>query len=83
LDNRIKIVNLPQNCTIQIYDVNGTRIRNFKKGDPNTYLDWDLKNEKNIPISSGVYIIHIDVPGVGQKILKWFGVMRPVDLDNF
>jgi hypothetical protein len=25
----------------------------------------------------------VDVPGAGEKILKWFGVMRPIDLDNF
>jgi hypothetical protein len=58
-------------------------IRQFKKADPLTSLDWDLKNSKNIPIASGTYIIHVNVPGVGEKILKWFGVMRPVDLDNF
>jgi len=83
LDNRVKITNLPFICTVSIYDLNGTRIRQFKKGDPTTSLDWDLKNEQNIPIASGTYIIHIDVPNVGEKILKWFGVMRPVDLDNF
>ena len=66
-----------------IYDMNGTLIRQFKKADPLTSLDWDLKNSKNIPIASGTYIIHVNVPGVGEKILKWFGVMRPVDLDNF
>lgn len=83
LDNRVKITNLPTVCTISIYDMNGTMIRQFKKGDPTTSLDWDLKNHKNIPIASGTYIVHVDVPGVGEKILKWFGVMRPVDLDNF
>jgi hypothetical protein len=83
LDNRVKITNLPEVCTISIYDLNGTRIRQFKKGDPTTYLDWDLKNDQNIPIASGVYIIHIDVPNIGEKVLKWFGVMRPIDLDNF
>jgi hypothetical protein len=83
LDNRIKITNLPQNCTIAIYDLSGNRVRAFKKGDPSTSLDWDLKNEKNIPVASGVYIIHVVVPNVGEKVLKWFGVMRPVDLDNF
>jgi hypothetical protein len=83
LDNRVKITNLPQNCTISIYTLNGTLIRQFVKADPITSLDWDLKNNKNIPIGSGTYIIHVDVPGVGEKILKWFGVMRPVDLDNF
>ena len=83
LDNRVKITNLPESCVITIYDVNGTKIRQFNKADPLTSLDWDLKNHKNIPIAGGVYLIHIDVPDVGQRILKWFGVMRPVDLDNF
>lgn len=46
-------------------------------------MDWDLKNDHGIPIASGLYIIHIDATGVGEKILKWFGVLRPVDLDTF
>jgi len=83
LDNRVKITNLPAVCTVSIYDLNGTRVRQFKKGDPTTSLDWDLKNDQNIPIASGTYIIHIEVPGIGEKILKWFGVMRPIDLDSF
>lgn len=83
LDNRIKITNVPEVCTITIYDLNGTLVRQFQKSDPMTSLDWDLKNGKNIPIASGTYIIHIQVPNIGEKILKWFGVMRPVDLDNF
>ncbi len=83
LDNRVKITNLPNACKIVIYDVNGTIIRQYNKSDPLTSLDWDLKNHKNIPIASGVYLIHVIVPDVGEVILKWFGVMRPVDLDSF
>jgi hypothetical protein len=83
LDNRIKIVNLPEVCTVRIYNLSGTLIRTYEKADPLTYVDWDLKNEANVPIAGGVYIIHIDVPGVGQAVRKWFGVMRPIDLDNF
>ena len=83
LDNRVKIVNLPEVCTVRIYNLSGTLIRTYDKADPLTFVDWDLKNEANVPIAGGVYIIHIDVPGVGQAIRKWFGVMRPVDLDNF
>ena len=30
-----------------------------------------------------MYIIHIDAGEIGEKILKWFGAMRPFDLDNF
>jgi hypothetical protein len=48
-----------------------------------TYLEWDLKNAYNVPIASGVYIIHIDAGDLGEKIVKWFGALRPVDLNAF
>ena len=67
LDNRVKIVNLPEVCTVRIYNLSGTLIRTYDKADPLTYIDWDLKNEANVPIAGGVYIIHIDVPGGGQS----------------
>jgi hypothetical protein len=54
-----------------------------KQSKRSPYLDWDLKNQYGIPIASGLYILHIDAPGVGEKILKWFGVMRPLDLQNY
>lgn len=83
LDNRVKFINLPQQCTISIFTVNGTLVRKFRKDNPLTYLDWDLKNANSIPIAGGVYICHIEVPNVGEKVLKWFGVLRPLDLQNF
>jgi hypothetical protein len=46
-------------------------------------LDWDLKNTAGITVASGVYIIHIDGGDIGEKIIKWFGIMRPIDLDSF
>jgi hypothetical protein len=99
LDNRIKIVNLPAKCTVSIYTVGGTLVRKFNRDVPadnsngqvystsipnrETSLDWDLKNFKGIPIASGVYLIHIDAPGLGERTLKWFGMTRPLDLDTF
>ena len=83
LDNLIKIVNLPDQCTIKIYTVNGILVRTFNKDNNVTHVEWNLKNFKNIPISSGLYLIHVDVPNVGERVLKWFGVIRPPDLDNF
>jgi hypothetical protein len=83
LDNRIKITNLPEECTVSIYTVNGTLVRRFKKDDSNTYLEWDLKNYSGIPIAGGVYIIHVNAPGIGEKTIKWFGTLRPVDLNAF
>ena len=83
IDHRVKFTNLPNKCTISIYNVGGTLVRRFEKDNNLTYLDWDLKNGYGISISGGVYIIHINAPGVGEKVLKWFGSLRPIDLNNF
>ncbi|MBT6808758.1 MAG: hypothetical protein HOA52_04655, partial [Flavobacteriales bacterium] len=83
LDNRIKITNLPKEAKIRIYTVSGTLIKTIKKSDDLTSADWDLKNDHGIPVASGLYIIHVDADGIGEKILKWFGVLRPIDLDTF
>lgn len=84
LENFVKIVNLPQTCTISIFTVNGTLVRKLSKGDSgSTYVDWNLKNDAGIPIASGIYIIHVQVPGVGEKTLKFFAAMRPTDLNAF
>ena len=83
LDNLVKIVNLPDICTVNIYTVNGTLVRSYNKDSPVTSIDWNLKNKVGIPIASGVYLIHINAPGVCEKVLKWFGVIRPPDLDSF
>lgn len=83
LDNRVKFINLPRSCTINIYTVSGTLVRSYRKDNELTYLDWDLKNSYNVPIAGGTYICHIDAPGLGERVIKWFGVMRPIDLQNF
>jgi len=104
-DQWVKITNLPANCVISIYTLNGTLVRRINRdeaadnsagtavsltqgteagsGNTETSFDWDLKNQKNIPVSSGVYLIHISAPGVGEKTVKWFGMMRPIDLDSY
>lgn len=82
LDTRIKITNLPEKCNIKIYTSSGKLVKKFKKDSPTTYLDWLLINEKGIPIASGIYLIHVEVPDVGEVILKAFITMRQVDMQN-
>jgi hypothetical protein len=82
IDTRVKIVNLPDQCTVTIYNVSGKMIRQYKKDNQITYIDWDLKNTIGVPIASGVYLIHVEVPGVGERIVKFFGGMRQVDLET-
>ncbi len=84
LENVVKVINLPQRCSVTIYSVDGQLVRSFDKDDPTiTSVSWDLDNEDNIPIASGVYIVHVDAPGIGERVLKWFGVLRPIDLNSF
>jgi hypothetical protein len=82
LDNRIKITNLPEQCQIRIYSANGKLIRNIKKDSPLTFQDWDLTNHAGIPVAGGIYLIHVEVPNVGERVLKAFIAMRMVDLQN-
>ncbi len=82
IDNRVKITNLPERCTITIYNTQGKLIKTLEKDSPETYLDWLLVNNKGIPISSGVYLIHVSVPDIGDVVVKAFIAMRQVDLQN-
>jgi len=83
LDNRIKVTNLPKKCTISIYTVSGILVRQFTKDEDKTSIDWDLKNQAGIPIAGGVYLIHVKADGIGEKVIKWFGILRPTDLQSF
>jgi hypothetical protein len=82
LSNIVKITNLPEKCDVVIYTLNGTLIRKYKKDDTKTSLDWDLKNSARIPVASGMYIIYVKTD-YGEKTLKWFGVLRPIDLESY
>ena len=83
VDSRVKITNLPKTCTISIYTLSGSLIRRVNKADDQTWFDWDLKNNQNVPIATGLYIIHVDGGDLGEKVLKWYGVMRTIDLDSY
>jgi hypothetical protein len=76
--------------TLNIGQVYGDVVRNGKArlgeyGNPNienqitTSVTWDLKNYANVPVSGGVYLIHIKVDGVGSRVLKSFIINRALD----
>lgn len=84
VENKVRIINLPDRASIKIYTLDGALIKTIEKNDNKTaYVDWDLKNNKAIPIASGMYLVHVSIPGVGETVLKWFGAMRPIDLISF
>ena len=91
----VKITNLPAKCDVTIYTLDGKFVRNYKRdeielpvqgSDPgirnrqiSPALEWDMRNARGIPIGSGVYLIHINAPGLGERVIKWFGVNRQFD----
>lgn len=83
IDSRVKITNLPPECVITIYDIAGNLVKSINKADQNTYVDWDLKNNNNVPISGGLYIIHVKAKNLGEKIIRWYGIMHSIDLDTY
>jgi hypothetical protein len=79
-----RITNLPKRAQITIYTLNGTLVRRINKDDVATWTDFNMRNDSGLPISSGIYLFHVKDPATGcEEIVKWFCVMRPVDLDSF
>ena len=68
---------LPQVCTIRIYTVSGDLVTTIQHNS--TLLDgseeWNLLTRDNLSVSYGVYIYHVEAPGVGEKIGK-FAVIK-------
>ena len=84
LETKVRFVNVPTGTTISIYTVDGTMVRRLGPTSGSaTTLDWDLHNHNGIPIAGGMYLIHFSVPEIGDRVVKWFGTMRPVDLNSY
>jgi hypothetical protein len=84
LTNRVKICNLPNHCVITIYTLSGTKVRQFLKDNEDPDQEWDLTNFANTPIASGFYLIHVkDFTSGSERVIKFYGAMRKVDLNTF
>ena len=82
-DEHVTFINLPEVCTIRIFTISGQLVRTIEHNDPtNVTHRWDLRNDNFLPVASGFYIAYIDVPNVGQKILKMAIVFRQQRLKN-
>ena len=84
--NTVKITNLPGKCKVTIYSLDGKFIRQYNREEAympydqiSPAIEWDLKNSKGIPVASGVYLVHISAPDMGERTLKWFGIARQYD----
>ncbi len=66
----VRFIHLPQGAVIRIFDVAGRLVRSMTHDSAQPYLDWDLRNEANRKVASGIYVVHVTLNNVGQKIFK-------------
>ncbi len=76
-ERKIDFIHLPQKCTIRIYTLRGNLVRTIEH--ESTARDgsesWDLVSKDGMDIAYGLYIYHIDAPGVGEQLGK-FAVIK-------
>ena len=61
-----------QDVYFKIFNVAGTMVANFQKSTTTQYQKWNMRNSNDFPLASGVYVIHIDMPGLNtSKVLKF------------
>jgi hypothetical protein len=62
---------LPKKATIRIFNLAGQLVRTVEKDDDGQFIRWNLLNQHNFPVASGMYIAHVDMPDLGMaKTLK-------------
>ncbi|MGE5498954.1 MAG: hypothetical protein ACM3Q2_12815, partial [Syntrophothermus sp.] len=61
---------LPEKCTIRIFAVDGTLVKTLEhdSGLNDGSENWDLMTKDNMEVAYGVYVYHVDAPGVGQHV---------------
>ncbi|WP_420455169.1 hypothetical protein [Rubrivirga sp.] len=76
-ERRIRFVGLPPRATVRIFTPSGRLVRTLEmdQGSNDTVtpqmllngsLAWDLLNEDRLEVSYGIYLYHVEAPGVGE-----------------
>lgn len=72
-ERRIYFDNLPARCTIRIFTLSGDPVQVIEhEGTAENGREfWNLLNRDGFGVAYGLYIAHVDAPGVGERILKF------------
>ncbi|HVO74728.1 MAG TPA: hypothetical protein VMT35_11940, partial [Ignavibacteriaceae bacterium] len=81
-ERELHFTHLPPKCTIRIFNIKGQLINTLEHDASgslsqeqvpqyNGTLIWNMLSEDNLEISYGIYIYHVDAPGIGEKIGKF------------
>ena len=69
-ERRIDFRNLPQECTIRIFTMSGRQVKVIHHSSPQeaSIESWNLQSDDGLDVAFGVYIYHVNAPGIGEKI---------------
>jgi len=87
-DSFITFSNLPEEVTIKIFTISGKLIKtlttNDKQSGPDSpFIRWNLLNEYELRIASGIYLAIVSSPALGEKVLKFSVIMPQKDIQRF
>lgn len=67
---KIDFIHLPEKCTIRIFTISGRLVKTIDHTEDGTH-SWDLITEDGVEVAYGVYVFHVDAPGIGTRIGKF------------
>ncbi|MFO7842050.1 MAG: T9SS type A sorting domain-containing protein [Fidelibacterota bacterium] len=84
-DQYVTFTHLPGKATIKIFNLAGVLVNTIEHDNASSqFARWDLTNASNIPVGSGMYIAHINMPDVGeQKVLKFMVIQNKQILEYY
>jgi hypothetical protein len=70
-DRRVEFRSIPANAVIRIYTVHGDLVRTLHQdGGTSGFVPWDLRTKDNLDVAPGLYVFHVDAPGLGKYVGK-------------
>ena len=82
LVDEVRFTNLPERATVRVFTLAGSLIRTIEKNSPERFLKWNLTTDNNLPIASGLYLIHVETDA-GDRVIKFACVRKRTELNNF
>ncbi len=75
-DRRIEFRAIPIGGVVRIYTVHGDLVQTLRQdGSYSGYVPWDLRTKDNLDVAPGLYIFHVEAPGLGSYVGK-FAVIK-------
>ncbi len=74
---KIDFINLPPECTISIYTLSGKFVNSINHNAEiwDGAESWNLLSRDGLEIAYGVYLYHVEAPGIGNHVSK-FAVIK-------